>query len=157
MSRRLLLSCGEASGDLYAGALVRELRALSPDIDVSGLGGPEFARAGGRVLVDFRGLSVTGFTEIVGKVPQLRAARARLLEDVRQKRVDALVVIDYYGFNGQLARDAHALGLPVIHYISPQIWAWPRCAGIWTRATSPWFATVWARPCRPPLPSVQFR
>ena len=124
MSLRLLLSCGEASGDLYAGALTRELRLLAPGIDVAGLGGPEFARAGGRVLVDYRGLSVTGFTEIVAKLPQLRAAKQRLLADAQQHRPDALVVIDYFGFNGRLANDAHAMGIPVIHYISPQVWAW---------------------------------
>lgn len=124
MSLRLLLSCGEASGDLYAGALTRELRLLAPGIDVAGLGGPEFARAGGRVLVDYRGLSVTGFTEIVAKLPQLRAAKQRLLADAEQHRPDALVVIDYFGFNGRLAKDAHAMGIPVIHYISPQVWAW---------------------------------
>lgn len=124
MSLRLLLSCGEASGDLYAGALTRELRALAPDIQIAGLGGPEFARAGGRVIVDYRGLSVTGFTEIVAKVPQLRAAKQRLLADAQQHRPDALVVIDYFGFNGRLAKDAHAMGIPVIHYISPQVWAW---------------------------------
>jgi lipid-A-disaccharide synthase len=124
LSRRLLLSCGEASGDLYAGALTRELRTLSPGIDVAGLAGPAFAREGGRVLVDYRGLSVTGFTEIVGKVPQLRAAKQRLLAEAAAHRPDALVVIDYFGFNGRLARDAHAMGIPVIYYISPQIWAW---------------------------------
>lgn len=124
MSLRLLLSCGEASGDLYAGALTRELRLLAPGIDVAGLGGPEFARAGGRVIVDYRGLSVTGFTEIVAKLPQLRAAKQHLLADAQQHRPDALVVIDYFGFNGRLAKDAHAMGIPVIHYISPQVWAW---------------------------------
>lgn len=124
MSLRLLLSCGEASGDLYAGALTRELRALSPDIEIAGLAGPEFVRAGGRLIVDYRGLSVTGFTEIVAKVPQLRAAKQRLLEDAKQRRPDALVVIDYFGFNGRLARDAKALGIPVVYYVSPQIWAW---------------------------------
>jgi lipid-A-disaccharide synthase len=124
LSLRLLLSCGEASGDLYAGALTRELRSLSPGIDVAGLAGPAFAREGGRVLVDYRGLSVTGFTEIVAKVPQLRAAKQRLLAEAAAHRPDAVVVIDYFGFNGRLARDVHAMGIPVIYYISPQIWAW---------------------------------
>jgi lipid-A-disaccharide synthase len=124
LSPRLLLSCGEASGDLYAGALTRELRALSPDIEVAGLAGPEFARAGGRLIVDYRGLSVTGFAEIVAKVPQFRAAKQRLLADARQRRPDALVVIDYFGFNGRLAREAKALGIPVVYYVSPQVWAW---------------------------------
>jgi len=124
LSPRLLLSCGEASGDMYAGALVRELRTLSPGIDVAGLAGPSFASEGGRVLVDYRGLSVTGFAEIVAKVPQLRAAKQRLVAEARATRPDALVVIDYFGFNGRLARDIHALGVPVVYYISPQIWAW---------------------------------
>ena len=124
MSPRLLLSCGEASGDLYAGALTRELKALAPGTSVAGLGGPAFEQAGGELLVDYRGLSVTGFTEIVARLPQLRAARARLLAYAREQRPDALVVIDYFGFNGRLARDVHALGIPVIYYISPQIWAW---------------------------------
>ena len=124
MSLRLLLSCGEASGDLYAGALTRQLQLLSPGLEVSGLAGPEFVRAGGGLLVDYRGLSVTGFTEIVAKLPQLRAARRRLLDEAKGTRPDALVVIDFFGFNGRLARDAHTLGIPVIHYISPQIWAW---------------------------------
>lgn len=109
---------------MYAGALVRELRTLSPGIDVAGLAGPAFASEGGRVLVDYRGLSVTGFTEIVAKVPQLRAAKQRLVAEARATRPDALVVIDYFGFNGRLARDIHALGIPVVYYISPQIWAW---------------------------------
>ena len=124
MSLRVLLSCGETSGDLYAGALTRELRRLVPDLDVAGLAGPEFARAGGRVLEDFRGLSVTGFAEIVSALPRLRAAKARLLAEVRTHRPDALVVIDYFGFNGRLARAVKALGVPVVYYISPQIWAW---------------------------------
>jgi lipid-A-disaccharide synthase len=124
LSPRLLLSCGEASGDLYAGALTRELRALAPDLDISGLAGPSFEQAGGRVLVDYRGLSVTGFTEIVSKVPHLRAAKRRLIDEARRTRPDALVVIDYFGFNARLARDVKALGIPVVYYISPQIWAW---------------------------------
>jgi lipid-A-disaccharide synthase len=124
LSPRLLLSCGEASGDLYAGALVRELRALSPELDVAGLAGPEFVGAGGRLVVDYRGLSVTGFTEIVAKVPQLRAAKQRLVDEARRTHPDALVVIDYFGFNARLARDVKALGIPVIYYVSPQIWAW---------------------------------
>jgi lipid-A-disaccharide synthase len=124
LSLRLLLSCGEASGDLYAGALVRELRAQSPTIEVAGLAGPEFARAGGRLIEDYRGLSVTGFAEIVAMVPRLRAAQAKLLAEARRVRTDAAVVIDYFGFNGRLARKLKALGIPVIYYVSPQIWAW---------------------------------
>jgi lipid-A-disaccharide synthase len=124
VSRRLLLSCGEASGDLYAGALVTALKSLSPGIEVSGLGGPKFGAAGGRLLVDFRGLSVTGFTEWFTKIPVLSAAKRQLVSAAARERPDALVVIDYSGFNARLARDVKKLGVPVVYYISPQIWAW---------------------------------
>jgi lipid-A-disaccharide synthase len=63
LSVRLLISCAEASGDLYAGALTRELRAIDPSISVAGLGGPQFAAAGGRLIDDYRDIAVTGLTE----------------------------------------------------------------------------------------------
>lgn len=124
MTPRLLLSCGEPSGDLYAGALVRELHALVPSLSVAGLGGPQLAAAGGRVLVDYRGLAVTGLTEVLPKLSDLLAARKRLVAYARDERPDALVVIDYADFNLRLARAVKKLGVRVIFYISPQIWAW---------------------------------
>jgi lipid-A-disaccharide synthase len=122
--RRLLLSCGESSADLYAGALTRELRAIAPDLRIAGLGGPAFAAAGGELLADFRGLSTTGFTEWVGKVPRFLALRREFVARARAERPDGLIVIDYDGFNARLAQSIKALGIPVVYYISPQIWAW---------------------------------
>ena len=120
----LLLSCGEASGDLYAGALTRELRALAPDVAVSGLGGPQFAAAGGRPIADYRGLAVTGLTEAIAKIPRSLATLRRLVDHARAERPDALVVIDFPDFNFPLARRVKRLGIPVVYYISPQLWAW---------------------------------
>lgn len=124
MTPRLLVSCGEPSGDLYAGALTRELRALVPGIDVEGLGGPAFAAAGGHLVADYRGLAVTGLTEAISKVPQSLATIRRLTETARRRRPGALVVIDFPDFNLPLARRVRKLGIPVVYYISPQIWAW---------------------------------
>ncbi len=124
MSSRLLLSCGEASGDLYAGALTRELRLLAPNLEVSGRAGAEFAGARGELIADYRGLAVTGFTEIARAVPRLYAMKRRLVALAKAQRPRALVVIDYFGFNARLARDVKALGIPVVYYVSPQIWAW---------------------------------
>jgi lipid-A-disaccharide synthase len=121
---RILVSCGEPSGDLYAGALARELQALAPSSEVIGRGGPEFQRGGGQLLADYRGLAVTGFTEFVSKVPALSATKRRLVDAAKADRPHALVVIDYFGFNVRLARDIKRLGVPVVYYISPQIWAW---------------------------------
>lgn len=119
-----MLSCGEASGDLYAGALARELRALDPTIRLSGLGGPQFAAGGGQLIADYRGLAVTGLTEAIGKLPQWFAVLQRLVAEARESHPDALVAIDSPDFNFPLARRLKRLRVPIVYYISPQIWAW---------------------------------
>jgi lipid-A-disaccharide synthase len=111
---------------LYAGALTRELLALAPGIEVAGLGGPRFAEAGGRLLADYRGVAVTGLTEALPKVPESLRTIRRLTAAARELRPDALVVIDFPDFNFPLARRVRRLGIPVIYYISPQVWAWRR-------------------------------
>ncbi|HEV3139498.1 MAG TPA: lipid-A-disaccharide synthase [Vicinamibacterales bacterium] len=121
---RLLISCGEASGDLYAGALTRELRRLDPTIAIAGLGGPRLAAAGATLVDDYRELAVTGLTEWIGKLPKYWAALQKLVAFARAERPDALVVIDFPDFNFRLARRVRQIGIPVIYYISPQIWAW---------------------------------
>jgi lipid-A-disaccharide synthase len=123
LSVRLLLSCGEASGDLYAGALTHELLALDPSLTIAGLGGPRFAAAGGLLVEDYRELSVTGMIAWIPKLPRLLAARRRLVAAARSERPDALILIDFSGFNFRLAPAIKRLGVPVIYYISPQIWA----------------------------------
>jgi lipid-A-disaccharide synthase len=119
----VLLSCGEASGDLYAGALVRELRALAPGVDVFGLGGAQFVAAGGRQIADYRELSVNGLFEVVGKIPQLAAARSRIVASAEATTPDVFVPIDFWGFNYRLAQAMRGRGVPVVYYISPQLWA----------------------------------
>jgi lipid-A-disaccharide synthase len=124
LSLRILLSCGEASGDLYAGALTRELRALDPSLTIAGLGGPQFEAAGGRLIDDYRDIAVTGLTEAIVKVPRSFAALRRLVGAARAERPDVLVAIDSPDFNFRLAPQIKRLGVPVVYYISPQIWAW---------------------------------
>lgn len=124
MTPRLLLSCGEPSGDLYAGALTRELRALRPDISVAGLGGPSFAAAGGELIEDYRGLAVTGLVEPLAKLPRTFGTLMRLVNAARVRRPDALIVIDFPDFNFRLAQRIKKLGVKVIYYVAPQIWAW---------------------------------
>jgi lipid-A-disaccharide synthase len=126
LSLRLLLSCGEASGDLYAGALTRELRALDPSATIAGLGGPQLKAAGGVLIDDYRDISATGLIEPLAKLPRLVEARRRLVDAARAQRPDALVLIDFSGFNLRLAPAIKALGVPIVYYISPQIWAWRR-------------------------------
>lgn len=121
---RVMLSCGEASGDLYAGALVDALRARDPQLDVFGLGGDRFEAAGGRLLGDFHALSVTGLVEALRVLPDSWAMLRRLLAAARQERPDVLVVIDYPDFNFRLMASVRRLGVPIVYYVSPQLWAW---------------------------------
>jgi lipid-A-disaccharide synthase len=121
---RVMLSCGEASGDLYAGALVHALRARVPDIDVFGLGGDRFKTAGGRLVGDFHGIAVTGLLEAVRMIPDSYALYRRLVQAARTERPDVLVLIDFPDFNFRLMAAVKRLGVPVVYYVSPQLWAW---------------------------------
>ncbi|MEW6323549.1 MAG: lipid-A-disaccharide synthase [Acidobacteriota bacterium] len=123
---RVMLSCGEPSGDLYAGALVESLAAREPTIDVFGLGGPRFAAAGARLIADYRGLAVTGLTEALRVLPQSYAVYRQLVEAARRERPDVLVLIDYPDFNFRLMSAVRKLGVPIAYYVSPQLWAWRR-------------------------------
>ena len=119
-----MLSCGEASGDLYAGALVTALRKREPDIDVFGLGGDQFAAAGGRRIADFHGLAVTGLTEALSVIPRSLATLRRLVDAAKTEKPGAVILIDYPDFNFRLMTRMKRLRIPVIYYVSPQLWAW---------------------------------
>ena len=119
-----MLSCGEPSGDLYAGALTTEIRRLDADADVCGLGGERLAAAGGRLVADYGGLAVTGLAEALWVLPRSWITYRRLMAAARAERPDVFVAIDYPDFNFRLGASLAALGIPVVYYISPQVWAW---------------------------------
>ena len=123
---KVMLSCGEPSGDLYAGALTTEIRVLDPTADVCGLGGERLSAAGGRLLADYGGLAVTGLAEGLPALPRYWATYRRLMTVARAERPDVFVAIDYPDFNFRLGASIAALGIPVVYYISPQGWAWRR-------------------------------
>lgn len=119
-----MVSCGEPSGDLYAGALAGELRRRAPSAEIFGFGGQHLRRAGARLVGDFAGLSVTGLTEALRVVPRSYAMLRRLVAAARETRPDVLVAIDFPDFNFRLAAALRRLGVPIVYYISPQLWAW---------------------------------
>jgi lipid-A-disaccharide synthase len=121
---KIMLSCGEPSGDLYAGALAAELRQRNPSIDIFGFGGEQLRRAGARLVGDFAGLSVTGLTEAIRVLPRSFAMLHRLVAAAAETRPDVFVAIDFPDFNFRLMASLHRLGIPVVYYISPQLWAW---------------------------------
>jgi lipid-A-disaccharide synthase len=124
--RRLLVSCGEPSGDLYAGELVRHLRQGGLPLDVFGLGGERLRAAGARTLFDVSELAVVGLVEVLRHLRRLRSIFRRVLEEVDRERPALAVLVDYAGFNLRLARALHPRGVPVVYYVSPQLWAWRR-------------------------------
>ncbi len=122
----ILLSAGEASGDLHGATLCRALREIHPGVRLIGMGGPRMAAAGMELVADVSGHAVVGTSEALGRIPRLyrayRLLKARLIEE----RPRALVVIDFPEFNLRLARIARRAGVPVVYFIPPQLWAWRR-------------------------------
>jgi lipid-A-disaccharide synthase len=123
---RILLSCGETSGDLYAGELVRELHLREPGIEVFGLGGDRLAAQGADLLAHVKDLAVVGLLEVVSHLRSLRRVFDRVLAEVDRHRPDVAVLVDYPDFNLRLARHLRRRGVRVVYYVSPQVWAWRR-------------------------------
>jgi lipid-A-disaccharide synthase len=119
-----MISCGEPSGDLYAAALAHEIRELEPSVAITGFGGDRLRAAGADLTGDFSGLSVTGLLEVVRLLPRTYQIYRRLIARARAERPDVLVAIDFPDFNFRLARAIRGLGIPIVYYISPQLWAW---------------------------------
>ncbi len=121
---KILISAGEASGDIHAAAVTAAIKKLTPQAEVFGMGGDELRKAGGEVLWDIKDHGVMGFVEVIKKLPdlfRLRSAFARIMDE---RKPDCLVVVDYPGFNMKLAKLAHDKGIPVVSYIAPSAWAW---------------------------------
>jgi lipid-A-disaccharide synthase len=119
-----MISCGEASGDLYAGALATELLRRSPEARIFGFGGPRLQRAGAELLGDFTRFSVTGLTEALRVIPRSLLMLRTLVTAARERRPDVFVAIDFPDFNFRLMSALRRLGVPVVYYVSPQLWAW---------------------------------
>jgi lipid-A-disaccharide synthase len=119
-----MISCGEPSGDLYAGALAAEILRADPSASITGFGGDYLRDAGASLVGHFSGISVTGLLEVARVLPKTYAMYRRLVRHAAAHRPDVFVAIDFPDFNFRLARAVRRLGIPVVYYISPQLWAW---------------------------------
>jgi lipid-A-disaccharide synthase len=124
--RLIMVSAGEASGDLHGATMCRALRALDPGLRLIGMGGPRMAAAGVEILVDPTAHAAMGMTEAIGRVPGLYRAYRLLVRRLRETRPMAMVLIDFPEFNLRLAKQARRAGIPVVYFIPPQLWAWRR-------------------------------
>ena len=121
-----MISCGEPSGDLYAAALTTEILRADPAAHITGFGGNRLRAAGASLVGDFSGLSVTGLMEVARVLPRTYATYRRLVHDAKTSRPDVFVAVDFPDFNFRLAAAVRKLGVPIVYYISPQLWAWRR-------------------------------
>ncbi len=123
-STEVLVVAGEASGDLHGANLIRALKQSAPGLSISAMGGSEMKAAGARILHDISSVSVMGLTEVLGKLGEIRRAKALLDRFLETANPGLLILIDYPGFNLMLAKKATKLHIPVLYYISPKVWAW---------------------------------
>ncbi len=134
----VLFVAGEASGDLHAAGVAEELKRLRPDLQLTGFGGPMMERAG-VALFDRYETGVMGFIEVLRHIPRHWELLERIRDRLASGNVKLLVVIDYPGFNMKAAEAAKSMGVPVLYYVTPQVWAWgegrlPKLARIITKA-----------------------
>ena len=121
-----MIIAGEASGDAHGAGVVRELKRRNPAIDCFGIGGDKMKREGMTLTYHVRSMSFMGFVEVLKHLPLIRAVERTLEEQLRTKKPDVLLLIDYPGFNLRFARIAKKYGVRVLYYISPQVWAWKK-------------------------------
>src|ERR1700738_4660486 len=119
----LLLSAGEASGDMYAARLATALKQRL-DVALFGMGGPQMRAAGVEIITDYSEVSVVGITEVLKRLPSLRRAMERLVTEAERRRPPLAILTDFPGFHLRLARKLRSKGIRNVYYICPQFWAW---------------------------------
>jgi lipid-A-disaccharide synthase len=121
---RILISAGEASGELYGALLIQALRNRDPSLEFFGVGGDRMRAARCDTVVDAKDLAVVGISEIISHLPKIYGRFRRLISEADKRRPDLAIVIDSPAFNWRVARQMHKRGIQVVYYVCPQFWAW---------------------------------
>jgi lipid-A-disaccharide synthase len=124
VAQKVLISAGEASGDLYAAGLVEALRRRDPSLEFFGCAGQRMQRAGVRAVVDAASIAVVGLVEVITHIPRVYREYRKLVRAAEEERPDIAILTDSPDFHLRLARRLKALGIPVIYLVAPQVWAW---------------------------------
>jgi lipid-A-disaccharide synthase len=137
--RKVLFVAGEASGDLHAAGVAGALRRIRPDLELLAVGGPRLAEQGVRLIHRDHQLGVMGFLEVLKHVPRHFQLLRTIRKMLERGEIALVVLIDYPGFNMKVASAAKAAGVPVLYYVTPQVWAWgagriPKLAHLVTKA-----------------------
>lgn len=126
---KIMFSAGEASGDTHGASVAKALKERFPNVEMLGMGGQKMEEAGVRIVYNIDKLGFIGVVEILKALPKFFKLRTYLKEIMIREKPDVFVCIDYPGFNMKMAKVAHELGIPVLYYICPTIWAWHRSRG----------------------------
>ncbi|HYM78113.1 MAG TPA: lipid-A-disaccharide synthase [Candidatus Dormibacteraeota bacterium] len=121
---RILISAGEASGEMYGAQLIEALRRRDPSLEFFGVGGDRMRAAGCDTVVDAKDLAVVGITEILSHLPKILGLYKHLLRETDRRKPDLAIVIDSPAFNWRVARQMKKRGIPTVYYVAPQFWAW---------------------------------
>jgi lipid-A-disaccharide synthase len=121
---RIMIIAGEHSGDMHGSALVQAANKINPDIEWFGIGGPLMRNAGVKTYHDIAEMAVLGLVEVLKRYGFFRKVFSEMLQLAAKNRPDLVVLVDYPGFNLRLAAKLHAMGIRVVYYICPQVWAW---------------------------------
>src|SRR3984893_18443767 len=120
----ILISAGEASGEMYGAQLIEALLRRDPSFEFFGVGGDRMRAAGCDTVVDAKDLAVVGISEIVSHLPKIYGLFRKLIAETDRRRPDLAIVIDSPAFNWRVARQMKQRGVPVVYYVCPQFWAW---------------------------------
>ena len=121
-----MIITGEVSGDLIGASLIRELKSLKPDLNVTGIGGDKMKSVGMDLIYHTDQMAFLGFVEVVKHLPFIRKVQKKLIEVIKKEEIGCVVLIDYPGFNLSIAKKLKPLGIKIIYYVSPQLWAWAK-------------------------------
>ncbi|HTL70634.1 MAG TPA: lipid-A-disaccharide synthase [Candidatus Eisenbacteria bacterium] len=124
MADKIYVIAGEASGDLHGANLIAALREARPGVEIYGVGGDRIREAGARDFYDLAHFHVTGITDALKRLPDYRRAETSIFSSIVRSRPDLVVLIDNPGFNLHMAEKIRSLGIPIVYYIAPQVWAW---------------------------------
>ena len=129
----IFVSAGEASGERYGAMLIEAVRALRPEAEFFGLGGTAMEAAGCERIVRAEDIAVMGITEVLRHMPHIYAEYRRLVRSIRARKPDLAVLIDFPDVNFRLAKELKRSGIPVLYFVSPQLWAWKQHRVRWVR------------------------
>ncbi|HTU49352.1 MAG TPA: lipid-A-disaccharide synthase [Acidobacteriaceae bacterium] len=132
-SPQIFVSAGEASGERYGAMLMEAVRALRPDVEFFGLGGTAMEAAGCERVVRAEDIAVMGITEVLRHMPRIYREYRRLVRSIRTRKPGLAVLIDFPDVNFRLAKELKKSGIPVVYFVSPQLWAWKQYRVRWVR------------------------